>query len=331
MLYIDALRGVTMFLVVYHHVLGKCFKDDVFVDVVIQSFRMPVFFFVSGFVAYKALEFWNRQNTCDRLIKKVRSQVVPTLIFYCAYYYFMRDSRPLLLLYQYGWRQYWFTIVLFEFFVIYFIVNYLTRKNKTLNVLTLITIVIASIITFHTVEYNNKFYLLTEAHRIQYLPFFILGTFTRRHYDHILRFFDNKLIVVAIVALFLLQVPALNDILVVPAKIKNFVEIWSIRITGLAMVFGLFAHFRDHFTTSSHVTKCLTYVGRRTLDIYLMHFFFITHIPHIHLWIRQRVPASVDHLIIVAIAVIVVLVCVLTSALIRKNKFLGRLLFAAKQ
>lgn len=48
----DAIRGLSMFLVVFGHVLG-CFDlggYDSFLGSVILTFRMPLFFFISGFL-----------------------------------------------------------------------------------------------------------------------------------------------------------------------------------------------------------------------------------------------------------------------------------------
>lgn len=50
--YIDALRGFTMILVVFSHVemtsLG--FETPTFLNSMFMSFRMPLFFFISGFI-----------------------------------------------------------------------------------------------------------------------------------------------------------------------------------------------------------------------------------------------------------------------------------------
>ena len=63
LVYIDCLRGFSMIFVLYQHLLT--FSLDVppswFADIV-RSFRMPLFFFISGFVSYKALFDWNLQN-----------------------------------------------------------------------------------------------------------------------------------------------------------------------------------------------------------------------------------------------------------------------------
>ena len=55
--YIDALRGFTMLLVVYGHILVHCFDFDFTTEPsfnsIISLIRMPIFFFISGFIMYK--------------------------------------------------------------------------------------------------------------------------------------------------------------------------------------------------------------------------------------------------------------------------------------
>ena len=60
--WLDALRGFTMFMVVTNHIYGFGFdtntKYSMFMSVCLL-FRMPLFFFISGFLAYKASFSWN--------------------------------------------------------------------------------------------------------------------------------------------------------------------------------------------------------------------------------------------------------------------------------
>lgn len=62
--WIDALRGFTMILVVFSHVELFTFELDppLFVNEVFISFRMPLFFFISGFIGYKANVVWNART-----------------------------------------------------------------------------------------------------------------------------------------------------------------------------------------------------------------------------------------------------------------------------
>lgn len=53
--YIDAMRGVAMLLVVYYHIInGALFIDSEFCNFCVR-FRMPLFFFISGFLSYTTI------------------------------------------------------------------------------------------------------------------------------------------------------------------------------------------------------------------------------------------------------------------------------------
>ena len=86
--WIDAMRGFTMLMVVANHVsqtsFGELPKTSAALSLLVL-FRMPLFFFVSGFVAYKASFSWSLPDTGQLLWKKVRIQLLPTLVFLCAY------------------------------------------------------------------------------------------------------------------------------------------------------------------------------------------------------------------------------------------------------
>ena len=59
--YIDALRGFTMILVVFAHVETYMLSIDpntTFISSLFISFRMPLFFFISGYIAFKSKKVW---------------------------------------------------------------------------------------------------------------------------------------------------------------------------------------------------------------------------------------------------------------------------------
>lgn len=54
--YIDAVRGITMLIVVFQHIRAFSFglyEDDSILSMVYLSFMLPMFFFISGFASYK--------------------------------------------------------------------------------------------------------------------------------------------------------------------------------------------------------------------------------------------------------------------------------------
>ena len=77
--YVDAMRGITMIMVVFSHVITWCYGE---LESSINSFnsffilfRMPLFFFVSGFVLYKANQIWDLKNSAIFIAKKFKVQI----------------------------------------------------------------------------------------------------------------------------------------------------------------------------------------------------------------------------------------------------------------
>lgn len=333
LLYIDALRGMTMILVVYYHITNHCFPETI-LDKGLQSFRMPLFFFVSGFIAFKDLGLWTARNTAWRLLNKFRVQIIPTVIFFSLYCCLFYECNPFTFFASYGWRHYWFTIVLFEFFVVYFTACFITRKSTVINVTTLFALIVVSVVLFHTTAKTGKWSLYTQLYALLlHAPFFLFGTLARRYFDNIRRWLETWWILLIDAILFFVQLIiytlSLNHILSMPQQIVNFMVTWPLRITGVIMVFGLFVKYRNRFTADCPVTRALTFIGRRTLDIYLMHFFFTAHAKRGLAYVTNLYEALGRPYTIVATGLVIV-ACLLVSALIRKCKPAGKLLFGAK-
>ena len=86
--YIDAMRGFTMLLVVAHHVAAFCLGIGDYVPSIhpiLCEFRMPLFFFISGFVLYKEETIWSAHYIAKFLIiKKFPVQIITTAIFFLS-------------------------------------------------------------------------------------------------------------------------------------------------------------------------------------------------------------------------------------------------------
>jgi fucose 4-O-acetylase-like acetyltransferase len=77
-----------------------------------------------------------------------------------------------------------------------------------------------------------------------------------------------------------------------------------------------------------HLSKPLQYVGTRTLDIYLLHYFFLPRflLPYAGL-LQNYNNSAIEFLVILSIALLVLGVTLLASYVIRLNHFLGHYLF----
>ena len=173
--YIDALRGFTMLLVVCWHIVYFS-KVRIFgVLEFFSLFRMPLFFFISGFILYKKDYVWNVSNSFKFLSKKFLVQIIPTVIFLSLYMFIFSLNT-----FTDRLNGYWFTITLFEYFLIYSLSNLLIKKGIIRVIFLLICAIFLYFITENTWCQNN--YPLTYKYllyNLQFFIFFIIGTIAK--------------------------------------------------------------------------------------------------------------------------------------------------------
>ena len=147
-----------MILVVVGHVMGRSLGlggYDSVISSIILTFRMPMFFFISGYIAYKAIKYWTPTNYICMLKKKSIIQIIPATIFFSLFCIYNGIS-PIYKI-QSGFAEYWFTIVLFEFLFIYYTISLICcLTNKLIQDIGLIIISIIGIIINprHWINYN---------------------------------------------------------------------------------------------------------------------------------------------------------------------------------
>ena len=133
--WLDAMRGFTMILVVAYHVGQMCFGMNLKTSTsmpLIVLFRMPLFFLVSGFLAWKADMIWTRRRLGTMIWKKFKIQVIPTIVFLTVFlvvrakHFFPALQRALASPTKDG---YWFTWALLIMFVIYYVEEFLAPSQ----------------------------------------------------------------------------------------------------------------------------------------------------------------------------------------------------------
>ena len=342
--WLDAMRGFTMLMVVAYHVslvsFGETPKTSAAMSLLVL-FRMPLFFFVSGFVAYKASFQWSLRNTAGLLWKKIQIQIVPTVIFLIAYLVIRRGNfetefiKALESPYKYG---YWFTLTLLYVFICYYTLSLLLRRVKCQNVIWII-IWIASIAVYATAYMPKYFtypkdYFWKTSSLIQlviYFQFFLCGNLVRRYWTEVQRVFESKWFfpILAILAFV-----CCADIL----RWHNLRFMWTNLPRTLAMystmivVLMFFRSYKDSFTKNTILGRSLQYVGTRTLDVYLLHYIFLPVMPFMGEWLNSNRPNFVlSTFCSIAVAIIVIIFCLITSNILRISPLYSEHLFGRKK
>lgn len=341
--YLDAMRGFTMILVVYSHILhygyGDVLSQSITFNKVFVLFRMPLFFFVSGFVLYKENIAWSLSHSISFLRKKFVIQIIPTLLFLILYAYLFNHSLWSALV-DNAKLGYWFTIALFEYFVIYTVSHYLFHIGKVGSVMQNVWLIISAFAIFFLstptvclslLQMDKTIYGLLGIAMLKYYLFFIFGVMVKKHFDRFQGLLDHKyFICAAITVFFLLAFKFVSDGISANAG-KNHAYLIVLGIVGIVVVFAFFRKRRNAFTQEKRLGRTLQYIGRRTLDIYLLHYFFLPmNLAVIGKYFVMNSNPTIEFLFSLSLSMLVIALCLLMSNVLRTSDLLAHYLFAAK-
>lgn len=325
--YIDAMRGFTMILVVYSHICHFCLGDSLLgYNGIFFLFRLPCFFFISGWL----FEPVSQRPFCQIVHKKFMVQIVPTFIF------LLLLAPPPEFFNQLGTLKggYWFTFVLFEYFILYMLI---VRISIRWSALMALAIAIGSFIYaryFDSIRASSEGWQLMIINALGFASvtlwrlflFFYLGAWVRRHFDAFIRW-TNKPAVIAIITIIFFIIASTPHVDNLWYEILRF---YLGGVTGMWMVFTFF-RLSASWLKKLHVLKPLQYVGTRTLDIYLVHYFFL---PRFLMPYADQLRAYDSHLleflVIMGVSLIVLALTLVVSYILRLSPFLGHYLFGVK-
>lgn len=334
--YIDALRGFTMFLVVFGHVMLTSFDlggYDSIIGSIFLTFRMPLFFFIAGIFSYKAVNHWDISFYTKNVKKKLLIQIIPTF-FFASLFLLCNNQNPITTFLSYGFGGYWFTIVLFEMFLIYYSISFICKYTyKVLVDYLLILCSITGIIVLVFFRGDGCLWdILCIENLTKYFQFFTLGILCKKHFNRFLYFISSQVFRGGVILLFitcLLLYFNKSFEQSNPLVYKGIHDI-VVRYAGLIVIYISFYHYRNVFNKETTFNKSFLFIGRRTLDIYLLHYFFIPNMQFIKPYIEPTNMILIQFLLASIISIIIIFICLLISNVIRTSDILAKYLFGAK-
>ena len=160
--------------------------------------------------------------------------------------------------------------------------------------------------------------------------FFYIGAWMRRHFDAFIRWTNKPVVILLICAVFFFIASTSH-------KDNLWFEMFRYYVGGVSGMIMIFILFRLLYTspiihlpssTFHYPSSILKYVGTRTLDIYLLHYFFLprflmAYAPQLQAYDSRLI----EFVVIMVISLIILVLCLITSYIIRLSPFLGHYLF----
>jgi surface polysaccharide O-acyltransferase-like enzyme len=334
--YIDAMRGLAMLLVVIGHVHVFSFNhtDNVLFQILSLEIQIPLFFMVSGFlVKIPQCKYW---SFCK---KKAFLLCVPASIFMTINIWINNHDSITVLgsdMYKDG---YWFTFSLFEFTVLFSALKFISRKlrldiNADHLFVLIATIIIVSIVTIYIYIENDSFIIpLLGLRHIKSFPYFIFGTILaernilRNNMSFIKQWKELLLFICFLLHIYIYKNSSM-DYYLIPIQYKLLLI--PATILGLFVLLQAFKQYESW--SSSWIGKKLQKMGRYTLDIYFIHFFFIPKsLSMIGDWFKVNPNPIIEYALAMLIAALIISASLLVGRIIRLSPTLAHWLLGEKK
>lgn len=328
--YIDAIRGFAMILVVYYHIIHGIFVVNSEFNDICVKFRMPLFFFISGFLSYS--QYLNSNKIKKRCFNRFFGQLTPTIVV-CMIYISISGLGFHDVFFNPTKYGYWFTIAMFEVFIVYAITTclliFIKASNKTklwvYLLLMMLSHLIISLLTRYDLDITKSevWNLTSIGQGILYLKYFLFGVICKLYYTKFIDVVENQ------------YMTALSVILFIALQFFNSAVIGVIQgFLGTFIIYALFHHFRNFFNSSTTIGRQLIMIGTNTLEIYLIHFILLYGLMGLrdYEFLLQLITNNsiIEILIVTSLSLILIILSLLIAKFFKISSVLYSLLFGFK-
>ena len=269
--YLDCLRGIVMLMVVFTHACEYfClnYKEFFWLDHIFNLVMLPGFFFISGwFTTIKITQG-------EIVIKRLRTILIPTFLMFSIYVFFYWGNMEKFSYcvsgeYKFG---YWFTFALFLMNLLHlgtsWTINCFNKISDKIHITSLICITVL-LVLLKDWDWNHNEALLARWFSLRlvamYFPFYVLGICCKKWESFFHKIINNEYVIALMMIVFSAGLLKQNG---------GFYFGTLMGVVGVFLLYRLVFLYQDVFSEKTKVGKQLCIIGRNTLPIYLIHYFF---------------------------------------------------------
>lgn len=218
---------------------------------------------------------------------------------------------------------YWFTVVVFFYFVLFAAMGYVCDRIKTkLSIKATVYVVVALAIALSShifVELMDTDISCAFSYPLiaEYIPYYCFGLLSRMYYDTFMRVITDSRLVSAFLVIF-----------VVVYNI-DFIPHTPCCITAILVINAFFFHYKGFFSLDTKVGVCLSYIGKNTLSIYFLHYFVFKYM-NLH-WLATFIMDNnvqfIGVLLTIFLSLVIIALCLLVERGLRVAKPLHAIMF----
>lgn len=341
--YIDALRGIAILFIVFGHIPMFCYGLPETAQ--LTSFRiftsmvqLPLFFFISGFLFNVKIIFNKSGGVKNEYIsRRCQQLLLPAIVLGGIYLLVNGGSVQECLMDKYK-CGYWFTWLLFEFLMIQvmleWIVGKLTIKENDTNY-AMICIGIAFIIYIVSIPVVCQRFGgiagLLGLSLFRYYIYFVVGRLVRVHLYKICAWKYRDVAVTGILVVFISMAVIVWGLEYEWAGLLFHIRMVLFELSALLLIFAVFYRHRNYFAGGNRLVKILILIGRRTLDIYLLHYFFLPQDMHVIGKYFFQYPNRIGEMLLSGmVTMAIVAVCLAVGECMRSSRIFSKYVLGSK-
>lgn len=306
--WLDDAKCIGIVCVILGHIIGFWNEDSTmgtkFIQGIIVSFNMPLFFVLSGYTFSLDKKWENSRYTLEYAIKCTKRLLVPAVVTGGILWTF-RMAPDIL-------NTFWFLNILWRILLVYAVVICLVRKLTSKHIIAFVGGQILFIVIC----------ILLGNRTSEFCWYFLVGVYAKQ-----LHIMERSNIIFVVLAFLL-------GALILPVIIRhnfydegfqylmtnNLYGIWALRIlVGMLFSLGLMSVIKSLSKKYSLFSK----IGAMTLGIYIVHSIYVVFIGKQLLGLFIKTGSNlVDWSLICFAVFFVLMLTVLTIILIRKSKYL---------
>lgn len=274
--YIDQLKGIAILLVVLGHVIGYNNCEDSFLWRFIYSFHMPLFMFISGYVAQMTfrIENFSWNEIFSFIIKKFRTLLLPMAAWGIVIpFFFLRSTVEnsfvdYLLNYIKMWGGgLWFFATLFFLSILFFFYRWIIKQISIKSIFVdyvILSFFFLLVTLLYILLPKDEIYSEGIRSIFSYFMFYFLGTIVCKQAKLRNLVLDNELFFAFSFVLFCLLIPSF--VYDMSSKFNQLMKI----VLSLFSIPSLFYIVR-YVSWNRKIDNIFQYFGRESLPIYVTH------------------------------------------------------------
>ena len=337
--YIDALKGFGMFLVVMGHVIAWSFgvyghptnitrPSSLLWWNVVYGFHMPLLMFVSGYLFVSKSRPFGKTMLKGYLWRKTYTLLIPFLFAGWVFYAITGQSM----------LKYWFLRSLFLFILLSLPVELMRKKLKRESFRTTMdfiwyvgwSVVLYFVVPRLSLPWDVVF---DYGHATLYYSF-AFGVLCKR-YDVLQKLIDSNWVFSLCLIIFAIDTYVNNLTDVSGWHLYGLGYLYP--ISGIVCSYYLFKHTFD--CSGGAIMNGLKYLGKHSLEVYILHFYFILSFPAVGELVNQYMlgdsfsKAAGSTVEIVSSVILATVVCTLSltiARVVRTSNFLSQYFLGRK-